>query len=186
MDHGRVATLAHTVQEVTGVQAARCYQCGKCTAGCPMARFMDRPPHQVMRLLQLQDPAADAELLGSGGIWRCAGCLTCTQRCPRELDPAAVMDVLREEAVRQGTVPAAQRRILAFHRAFLRTVEQDGRMGELPLLRRYKLATFDLLADVDLAPRVLARGKMPLRRHPIAGREQVRRIFAAAGRRGHA
>lgn len=186
MDHGRVSTLAHGVLQVTGVQAARCYQCGKCTAGCPMARFMDRPPHQVMRLLQLQDPAADAELLSSSAIWRCASCLTCTQRCPQQLDPAAVMDVLREEALSRGLVSEAQRRIVAFHQAFLKTVERSGRMSELPLLRRYKLATFDLFGDVDLAPRVLARGKMPLRSHRIAGRGEVRRIFAAAGRKGHA
>ncbi|MFA6108131.1 MAG: 4Fe-4S dicluster domain-containing protein [Candidatus Latescibacterota bacterium] len=180
---GRDAVLATKVRQVTGVEVARCYQCGKCTAGCPMAAFMDLTPNQVMRLVQLRDPAADDELLRSGAIWSCAGCLTCTQRCPRLLDPAAVMDVLREASVRQGKVSERHRRVLAFHQAFLATIERDGRMGEVGLVRRYKLATGDLFSDVGLAPRALARGKLPLRGHRIAGRDEVRRIFRATRER---
>jgi heterodisulfide reductase subunit C len=67
--------------------------------------------------------------------------------------------------------------VLAFHQAFLATVERRGRMSEVALVRRYKLASGDLFSDVALAPRALARGKLPLRGHRIAGRDEVRRIF---------
>ena len=167
--------LAKAVREASGVALAQCYQCGKCTAGCPMARFMDLAPHQVMRLAQTGD---EERLLGCEALWYCAGCLTCAQRCPRRLDPAAVMDVLRALARRRGKVPAAARKVLAFHEAFLATVAWGGRMAELPLVLRYKLGSLDLLADADLGPVMLAKRKLPLLPHRIRGAAEVRRLFA--------
>jgi len=139
------STLAEHVRKATGVNVVECYQCGKCTAGCPMARFMDLTPNQVMRLVQIGDAAALDRALRSSAIWSCAGCLTCTQRCPRKLDPAAVMDVLREMAFEQGKVSARQKKVLAFHKAFLKAVEKTGRMSEVPLTALYKLTSGDLL-----------------------------------------
>ena len=43
----------HRVESMAQTSAADCYQCAKCTAGCPMAEVMDVRPHQVMRLLQV-------------------------------------------------------------------------------------------------------------------------------------
>jgi heterodisulfide reductase subunit C len=179
MSQAKTARLSDAILEATGINVAECYQCGKCTAGCPMARWMDLSPNQVMRLVQVGDEAATDELLRSGAIWACAGCLTCTARCPKELDPAAVMDVLREMAYERGTVPAARKRILAFHRAFLKVVEKTGRMSEVPLTARYKLGSGDLASDLGLGPRMLVRGKLPLLPKRIRGRREVKRMFAA-------
>ena len=101
MTHRKQSSLSHDVFHETGVDADLCYQCGKCTAGCPMAPYMDLTPNQVMHLVQSGDPSAADKVLGCKAIG-CAGCLTCTQRCPKELDPAAVMDALREMSYRQG------------------------------------------------------------------------------------
>ncbi|MDD4888989.1 MAG: 4Fe-4S dicluster domain-containing protein [Phycisphaerae bacterium] len=171
--------LAQAILDATGQDAARCYQCGKCTAGCPMAAFMDIAPNQVLRLVQLGTDSASRRLLASAAIWNCLGCLTCARRCPKQLDLAAVMDRLRELACQSGTVPGAQRNVLAFHRAFLASVRSHGRMNELPLVRRYKLSTRDLFSDIKLAPGMFFRGKLPLRPHKIAGRAEIRRIFDA-------
>ena len=46
LDTQTVADLAHT-----NVQA--CYQCGKCSAGCPVADKMDLLPNQLVRLVQM-------------------------------------------------------------------------------------------------------------------------------------
>jgi heterodisulfide reductase subunit C len=178
------ATLADAVREATGVDVAACYQCGKCTAGCPMARFMDLTPSQVMRLVQLGDAEAVERLLTSTTIWSCAGCLTCTQRCPKELDPAAVMDALRERSYREGKVSHRQRKILRFHQAFLRNVEYTGRMSEVPLTGMYKMTSMDFFSDVMLAPVMLAKGKLPLVPRFIRGRKDIRRIFQACRRKG--
>jgi heterodisulfide reductase subunit C2 len=180
--HG--SKLAGQVHEATGVDVAECYQCGKCTAGCPMAKYMDLVPSQIMRLVQIGDEAAAEKLLGCRAIWSCAGCLKCTQRCPKKLDPAAVIDSLREMSNRDGKVAPSQRRVLAFHKAFLKCVEETGRMSEAPLTGLYKMTTGDMFSDVGLAPAMLARGKLPLIPKVIRGRKDVKRIFAACREKG--
>jgi len=178
-------SLAETVRAATGVDVAECYQCGKCTAGCPMARYMDLAPHQIMRLVQIGDEAARGRALASTAIWSCVGCLTCTQRCPKNLDPAAVIGVLREQSDAEGLVSPRQKRILAFHKAFLKNVEVAGRMSEVPLTALYKLSSLDLLSDVAMAPRMLTRQKLPLKPQVIRGRKDVRRIFQACRKGNH-
>lgn len=176
--------LAEKIRKITGIHLPECYQCGKCTAGCPMAKYMDLCPNQLMRLLQAGTEASINEALCSSAIWYCVGCLTCTQRCPKKLDPAAVMDVLREESLSKGKASPVTRKILAFHRSFLAVVEQTGRMGEVPLVGLYKLATLDLFSDLLLGPGMFLRGKLPLRPHIIKGRGEIRRIFSECRGRG--
>jgi heterodisulfide reductase subunit C len=121
---------------------------------------MDLMPHQVMRLVQLGDESSVEKLLASATIWSCAGCLTCTQRCPQELDPAAVMDVLRERSYHENKVSPKQKKVLA-------------------LVRRYKIASLDFMSDVALVPPMLVRGKLKFLSHKAPGRKDVRKIFAA-------
>ena len=177
MSETKQQTLADRVREMTGVDVRECYQCGKCTAGCPMVRWMDLTPSQVMRLVQIGDEAAIERLLSSRTLWSCVGCLTCTQRCPKDLDPAAVMDALRQIANERGTVPADEKKVLAFHKAFLKNVEYAGRMSEVPLTATYKMTSGDLFSDVLLAPAMFFRGKLPLVPRVIPGRKEIRRIF---------
>ena len=185
MTHRKESSLSKDMFDETGVDVGQCYQCGKCTAGCPMAPYMDITPNQVMHLVQTGGEAATNKVLGCAAIWSCAGCLTCTQRCPKELDPAAVMDALREMSYDQGKVSPEQKKVVAFHEAFLKTVEKTGRMGEFALVRRYKTATMDLLSDVAIAPAMMARGKLKIIGHKSGGRKEVQQIFHACRKRGN-
>src|SRR4030042_2639125 len=87
------------VEAISGQRVADCYQCGKCTAGCPTAFAMDYPPNQIMRGIQLG--MRDA-LLASKAIWVCASCQTCTTRCPQGVDIARTIDALRSMAYSKG------------------------------------------------------------------------------------
>ena len=178
------SNLAEAVRRSSGVNAAECYQCGKCTAGCPLARWMDLAPHQAMRLVQVGDDAARDHLLDCETVWLCVGCLTCTQRCPRKLDPAAVLDAIREMAFERGKIARRCRKILAFHKSFLKVVEKTGRMSEAPLTTLYKMSSGDLFSDVTLAPPMLLRGKLPLVPKVIRGRKDVKRLFSASRKQG--
>jgi heterodisulfide reductase subunit C2 len=89
------------VKAISGVDVRACYQCGKCTAGCPMAASMELMPNQILRLLQL---GLHEQALASRTIWQCASCLTCAARCPKDVDPAQVMDALRTILLRQGRI----------------------------------------------------------------------------------
>ncbi|MEW6523339.1 MAG: 4Fe-4S dicluster domain-containing protein [Bacillota bacterium] len=87
------------VEEISGEKILGCYQCGKCSAGCPMIQVMDCPPHQVLRLTQL---GSRDEVLASGTIWLCASCQTCASRCPRGVDLSRIMEALRAVRLRAG------------------------------------------------------------------------------------
>ena len=79
------------VEEISGEKLSACYQCGKCSAGCPLVSVMDILPNQAIRLAQL----GAEEVLDFKAIWLCASCLTCAARCPKGVDLARVMEALR-------------------------------------------------------------------------------------------
>lgn len=85
--------------EISEANIYSCYQCGKCTAGCPTSEFMDIPPHEVIRLLQL---GQIEEILNENTIWICASCITCAVRCPKGVDLSKIMEALRQIVLRKN------------------------------------------------------------------------------------
>lgn len=167
--------LSIRVREATGLNPAKCYQCGKCSAGCPMALEMTLRPHDWMRLV-----ATDRleRIAGDPSIWICLTCETCTARCPNGCDPARTADALRE-IVAAAQPDAAPRAIRSFHDAFLAQVRSSGRMFELGMILGYKMRTGDLFSDAMAAPGMLSRGKLKLTHRKIRGIDEVRRLFGA-------
>jgi len=169
--------LAGRLRRETGISVAQCYQCGKCSAGCPLASEMDYPPSQILRLLQMGFRELDEQALGAHSIWLCLTCETCHTRCPKEVDLPRVMDFLRHRALSEGRVHPAARDIVAFHKAFLSAVRSQGRLYEVGLIMNYKMRTGHLLQDLMAAPKLLVRGKLNPLPHPIEGKAGVREIF---------
>jgi heterodisulfide reductase subunit C2 len=154
----RTFVEAHIKQSIS-----RCYQCGKCTAGCPVAYTMDLTPRQVLRCLQL---GIDDELEKSSTMWTCLSCLTCSARCPREIDIAGVMEALRL-ATSQDKMQPDQRKFRIFHNLFIRSFQYTGRVYELGLGAFYNLLSGRLLNQAKLLPTMLAKGKMPIFPHKV-------------------
>ena len=73
-------------------QPEYCNQCGKCSSGCPSARFLDFSPRKIVIMSQLD---MTEHLLKSDTIWLCAECLKCKERCPRQVAPYDVIQALR-------------------------------------------------------------------------------------------
>jgi len=86
------------VEELSGQKILACYQCGKCSAGCPAVSEMDILPNQVIRFVQL---GLKDELLESNTCWVCASCLTCNARCPKGIKIAEVMEAVRQVLLRK-------------------------------------------------------------------------------------
>lgn len=86
------------VEMISGQDLLQCYQCGKCSAGCPAAFEMDILPSHVIRLAQM---GQEEELSGVNSYWVCLSCQTCTVRCPRGVDIAKIMEALRLVTLRQ-------------------------------------------------------------------------------------
>ena len=91
--------FAARVAELSGQNLRLCYQCGKCSAGCPMAFVMDLLPNQVIRLVQL---GLAEDLEDSETAWLCASCFACSVRCPKGIDIARVMEAVRQLSLRKN------------------------------------------------------------------------------------
>lgn len=91
-------SIVAKVEELSGQNLLACYQCGKCSAGCPAISQMDLLPNQVIRYAQL---GFTDELINSKTIWICASCLTCNIRCPKGINIAEIMEALRQVLLRQ-------------------------------------------------------------------------------------
>ena len=165
--------LLRAIQEQSGARVQDCYQCGKCTAGCPVSSFMDLMPLQVMRAVQF----GQADLaLHSSTIWLCASCETCSARCPMEIDVAGVMDALRHLALARGIQPAEKNVVLA-HRVFLESIKRLGRVYEVGVVACLNLGTLHPFANVvDVGLPMFLRGKLNIIPER-ATRGEVKRIF---------
>ncbi len=162
-----------------------CFQCRKCSSGCPLTFAMDLLPDRVIRLALL---GQEEQVLGCNTIWVCSSCETCTTRCPNNIDIAGVMDWLKEEALKRGkTIP--QPEVAAFHRFFLDTVRSGGgRLGEARLMRRFTLYRLWRRFDLDELKKTLRLGwKLKLKGRirllgpwALKGRKEIKQIFKEA------
>jgi heterodisulfide reductase subunit C len=92
--------FAETIQKETGENVFLCYQCQKCSAGCPVNEHFDLAPNQVMRAIQFGQKEM---VLHSKTIWLCAMCETCATRCPHDINITKIMDVLKIMAKNEGS-----------------------------------------------------------------------------------
>ena len=159
--------LAQRIQNELGENVYLCYQCVKCTSGCPVGQYFDWQPNQIMRALQLgQEDIA----LESDTPWLCASCQTCSTRCPQGLDITAIMEFLTREALARGLKPPV-REVDNFNKAFMREVRLWGRSYELGLMAEMKLRnlrTHPITEDLDLGLKIIRKNKLPF--FPSTGR----------------
>ena len=99
------------ISKVPGIEKIKlCFQCGTCTADCPIARFSEiYSPRKIMRMTQL---GMKDRLLSSESLWLCAACFTCVYHCPQGVDIAGVVRTLRNMAVKEGVIPEVFRELI--------------------------------------------------------------------------
>lgn len=164
-------------------QAGACFQCRKCTNGCPVTFAMDLYPDEVIRMVLLGQRET---VMACRTIWVCAACETCTTRCPNDVKIAELMDCLKEMAVRQG-VPSAQPRISNLHQTFLNNIKKWGRLYEAALLPAYFLNSDKLMDEwrsgnwrysLKLGHQMLSKRRLSLLPASINAKSEVRKILA--------
>lgn len=165
--------LKPVVEEMSGVDLSACYQCRKCSLGCPVNKHTQSSPSELLRRLHL---GAGDELLESGLVWMCLSCETCYGRCPMQINIPAVIDALRSLAVQKGVRPPRGDMPL-FNRKFLEGVKTFGRSYDLSMIMQYKLGSGSLMQDTDKFPAMLAKGKMAILPPSGADKDMVKKVF---------
>ena len=163
-------------------QTSLCFQCRKCTAGCPVTFAMDLYPDQVVRLVQL---GQREQVLQSRTIWVCSSCETCTTRCPNGVHIAELMDGLKELAIQRG-IASQQPQIQALHETFVADVKRRGRIFEGMLLPMYwlrsgsvkqMLETGSWRDEMQMGLSMFRKGRLPLFPKGIKGKSEIRTIL---------
>ena len=93
-----MSEIIEKIIAISGKNPYLCYQCGMCSAACPMAEYMDLLPHQVIRLVQLG--RKDIDRIES--VWMCVSCMACVDKCPRHVDPGIIFEAIRLLTLRKG------------------------------------------------------------------------------------
>ncbi|HEY93345.1 MAG TPA: heterodisulfide reductase [Dehalococcoidia bacterium] len=189
MSYRRSATSSITIKDQTGVQPVdtdftqqvkdagnfpldRCYQCFTCTLGCPVAKYMDIKPDQIVRMVQL---GLKQQVLTSEAIWICCACETCVTRCPNEIDVPKLMDTLKETAIREK-ITGKNKIIPKFHKDFLYPIKIFGKQYELGLIVYQVLKTLDF-GDLGLGIKMILRNKLSFLPGRVKGLAQIKRIY---------
>ncbi len=175
-------SFLHQVEKASSEKITLCYQCRKCSSGCPVSFAMDYLPDVILRMVQL---GLKDRVLNSNTIWICASCETCTTRCPNEIDIAGVMDTLRHMALSEGKAAPAVKDIPKFHKAFLASIEAGGRIHEVGMMAGYmlktnplsKLQSGELMDQAKLGLDMFKKGKLNIRPHKIRQTGEIKKLF---------
>jgi heterodisulfide reductase subunit C len=119
-------TFKHKLSQIPGGETFKyCYQCGTCTATCPISRYTDVfRPNKIIHLAKL----GIRDVVQSDAVWLCVNCYSCTERCPQGVRVADVMRALKNVAVSEGCIPEHSR-------IFLTNIMASGSIYKLPLSR---------------------------------------------------
>ena len=86
------------ILRISGVNTKKCMKCGKCSGTCPSFDEMEYHPHQFVYMVekgQIEKPMA------SKSIYKCLSCFACLERCPRNVEPAKLIEAVRQAVIRQ-------------------------------------------------------------------------------------
>ena len=72
----------------SGVNPKKCMVCGKCSGTCPN--------YDAMEYVQMVENGEIEKLLNSKSIYACLSCFACLERCPRQVEPAKLIDAVRQ------------------------------------------------------------------------------------------
>ena len=155
------------IEALSGQNVNLCFQCSKCSAGCPLADKMDLKPAQIMHSIRL---GQEDRVLNSTAIWLCVGCEMCTARCPQAVEPAAAMTASRALALQKGVTPAVKE-VGIYYRGFVDNMRLFGKIHDASVAGITQLLTGQLRKNLPLAWKLFIRGRVKPPPLPLRGSE---------------
>lgn len=144
----------YEISKIPGAEKTMlCFQCGTCTAGCPISRFSDYKPRKLMLMTQL---GLKSRVLSNDVIWLCSSCFTCVDRCPQDVDLANIVRALRNMAVKEGRMPPVYKELAS-------NILKTGYAYKIPDIRHKK------------------RGEEGLPQLPKGNLESLKKLFEITG-----
>ena len=103
--------MIESITRISGVNPRKCMKCGKCSGACPAYDEMEYHPHQFVTMVS---KGQIEKLMASQSIYKCLSCFACIERCPRNVEPAKLIEAVRLAVIRQqgmnhmtaGDIPA--------------------------------------------------------------------------------
>ena len=86
--------LQEEILRISGVNPRKCMQCGKCSGTCPNYDEMEYHPNQFVAMVRKGEID---KLMQSKSIYMCLSCFACVERCPRNVEPAKLLAVVRQQ-----------------------------------------------------------------------------------------
>lgn len=90
--------MKEQILRTSGVNPLKCMRCGKCSGTCPSYDEMEYHPHQFVYMVETGDIEP---LLASQSLYKCLTCFACVDRCPRNVEPAKLVEALRLMVIRK-------------------------------------------------------------------------------------
>ncbi len=168
-------TFRKQIEAISGQNVNLCFQCNKCSAGCPLADHMDLKPAQVMHSIRL---GLEEAVLNSRAIWLCLGCETCSARCPQQVEPAAAMIAARSLAMQNGVKPK-EKEMGIYFRGFVNNMRLNGKIHDVSVVVLTRLRTGHLFDDLPLVWKLLVRRRIKPPPLPLGGGD-FRKIYKNA------
>ena len=98
MSKQKANALREEILRISNVDPLKCMRCGKCSATCPAYDEMNYHPHEFVYMVER---GAVEELLDDTSIYRCLSCFACIDRCPRQVEPAKLIEAVRNTFLRK-------------------------------------------------------------------------------------
>lgn len=86
------------IEEMSGASVLKCMRCGKCSATCPNYDEMEYHPHEFVYFVEKGDIE---RLMNSKSIFTCLSCMACIERCPRQVEPAKIIEAVKLLKIRR-------------------------------------------------------------------------------------
>ncbi|HBB42475.1 MAG TPA: heterodisulfide reductase [Treponema sp.] len=98
MLNSEIEEFKSQLEAISGVNTKKCMVCGKCSGTCPNYDEMEYHPHQFV---QMVENGEIEKLMASSSIYKCLSCFACLERCPRQVEPAKLIEAVRLAVERQ-------------------------------------------------------------------------------------